>query len=181
MADWITPAVGLLGVIVGAGIQEFRFWRERKEKYQSMVFEKRIEAHQGAYYWCMRLLKVIRPHRLMKEGGLEAVHDELWKATEWLNQNTLYLDNNSRDKMAKFFSFISKTCLKYFKEERGKIDVKKELMLLFENMKEVLSSIEKGIGIKYLPDIEISGERIDINELWKDIEDATEELIKRKD
>jgi hypothetical protein len=30
--DWFSAVMGLVGVLLGVAIQEFRFWRERKDK-----------------------------------------------------------------------------------------------------------------------------------------------------
>jgi hypothetical protein len=122
-----------------------------------MVFEKRLDAHQGAYYWCMRLVKVGRPNTLMKDGGVKAAVEVYWEAAEWLNKNTLYLDENSRAKMAGFLHYMSKASVKYTDEkERRNINIEEEVRNLIKNMDEVLSSIERGIGVKYLPKLEIS-------------------------
>ena len=48
--DWFPAVMTLVGVLIGVGIQELRFWHERKDKYKDMVFEKRLAAYQGAYY-----------------------------------------------------------------------------------------------------------------------------------
>ena len=111
--DWVTAVIGLVGVIVGVGIQEFRIWRERKDKYKDMVFEKRLDAHQGAYYWCMTLFELMLPPKLMKDGGVKVAAEETLKATDWLNKNALYLDEDSRVVMNLFFRYISETCYKY--------------------------------------------------------------------
>lgn len=59
MADWVAPVMGLAGVALGAGIAEFRHWRESRERYQAMSFERRLEAHQEAYYYNQRFYEVL--------------------------------------------------------------------------------------------------------------------------
>jgi hypothetical protein len=147
-----------------------------------MVFEKRLDAHQGAYYWCMRLLKVIRPHRLMKDGGPGVVVAEWWEATEWLNKNALYLDEGSRAKMNDFLYYISVTSPKYLDEkEKNKINVEEELRNLVTNLGDVLSSIKKGVGAEYLPEVQVSGGGMTKGaRVWNELVESTEELIGRE-
>lgn len=48
MSDWVAPVIGLIGVILGVSISEYRYWRESKERYRIITFEKRLETHQEA-------------------------------------------------------------------------------------------------------------------------------------
>lgn len=61
--DWITPLVGFLGLAIGFGYQEYKIRHERKDKYKDMVFGKRLESHQGAYYQCHRLVGFMMPEK----------------------------------------------------------------------------------------------------------------------
>jgi hypothetical protein len=163
MMDWFPAVMALVGVLVGVGVQEFRIWREKKDKYKDMVFEKLLEAHQDAYYWCMRLSGHMRPDRLMRDGGVEAAIKEDQEALEWLNKNALYLDEDSRTKMTSFILYIHETSMKY-KDEKWKknINIEEELLKTLENVVKVTSSLKKGIGVKYLPEQEISIENIEM-------------------
>jgi len=146
-----------------------------------MVFEKRLEAHQGAYYWCMRLSKVNRPHRLTKDGGVEAAVKEFWEADEWLNKNALYLDEGSRAKMAEFLEYTCDTGFKYIDEAgRKNIDIEEEVRKLVKIAREVISSIKKGVGVKYLPEQKISIENIESGKGFAELVESTEELIRRQ-
>ena len=53
MPEWI---VALISVVLGAGISEFRHWRENKEQFRVMTFEKRIQTHQEALSQIYRIL-----------------------------------------------------------------------------------------------------------------------------
>jgi hypothetical protein len=171
--DWFTPLVGFLGVVIGLGFQELRIRRERKDKYKDMVFEKRLDAHQGAYYWCMRLLNLMWAHKLMRDGGVKVAVGEAWEATEWLNKNALYLDEGSRARMNVFFEYVAKTGRKYLDEKRrGNIDIEEETRNLLENLREVVSSIKRGIGVRYLPERGMLG--VDIGR-WE----SDDEVVKR--
>jgi len=179
--DWVTAVIGFIGVVVGAGIQEFRIWRERRDKYKDMVFQKRLDAHQGAHYWCDRLVKSMMPHRLMKAEGVGVATREFWEAQEWLRKNTLYLDEGSRDKLLVFFLYVAETIMKYKDEgQRRNINVKEEARRLSKNGAAVLHSIERGIGFKYLPERKISSESIDAEELLDEAVEGMERIIGRE-
>lgn len=157
MMDWLTAVMGLIGVALGAGIQEFRIWREKKDKYKDMVFEKRLAAHQGAYYCCQRLFNLMTPNLLMIAAGREALRKETWKAYDWFLNNALYLDEVSRKKWIDFFRYVKETGEKYANEtSRKDISVKEETKELEKNVEGVLDAIRKGVGYKYLPKTEIS-------------------------
>jgi hypothetical protein len=181
MMDWFPAVMTLAGVLVGVGVQEFRIWREKKDKYKDMVFEKRLDAHQGAYYWCMTLVKLAMPHRLVKDGGKQALVKGMWEATEWLNKNALYLDEGSLEEMNKFFQYVSETGVKYRGERRGQdINVATEAAELVRNSGEVLGSIKRGIGYKYLPETRISSGDIEADELFDKAVEKMEELIRKE-
>jgi hypothetical protein len=152
MMDWFTPLVGFLGLAIGFGYQEYRFRRERKDKYKDMVFEKRLAAHQDAYYWCMRLFNLMMPNRLMIADGRKNLNKETWEAHEWLTKNALYLDEVSAEKWIDFFEYVQETCQKYENEtSRKDINVKEETKELRKHTEEVVAAIRKGVGYKYLP------------------------------
>ena len=153
--DWATAVITLAGVIAGVGIEEFRFWRERKDKYKDMVFEKRLDAHQGAYYWCTRLLDVMWPHKLMRDEGVRGAMKEGQGALDWLGKNALYLDEDSRIGMDVFIDYMCETAYKYVDEKgRKNINVEEETGKLLQNSREVVSRIKRGVGVKYLPEPE---------------------------
>ena len=57
--EWLTGLFTLLGVSLGIGIGELRRWQERKERFQLMTFEKRLETHQAAYFWFYSLYQAL--------------------------------------------------------------------------------------------------------------------------
>ena len=179
MMDWFPAVMTLVGVLVGMGVQEFRIWREKKDKYKDMVFEKRLDAHQGAYYWVTRLLKLMVPPKLMKDGGAEVAFKETEKANEWLDKNALYLDENSRIKMLNFIIYIHETLRKYEDEEgRSNINIKAETMELYEKSGDLLSNIERGIGVKYLHKQKTS-ENIEVQKLLDKAVERMEESVRK--
>ena len=176
--DWLSAVIGLVGVLAGLGVGQFTISRERKDRYKNMVFQKRLDAHQGAYYWCMRLTALMRPDRLMREGGVRRAIEKNWEALEWLNKNALYLDNNSRLKMMGFVRYIGETSLKYKDEKwRTEVRIKEETLNVLMRGGEVAAAVEKGIGVDYLPKQKILAESI----RWIEIEQDLEKIVKSKD
>ena len=179
--DWFPAVMGLVGVAVGVGIQEFRIWRERKDKYKDMIFEKRLETHQGAYYRCQRLVDFMMPDALVEDEGVKALIDELWEYKEWLDKNTLYLDGDSRAKINMLINYAVRTAKKYRDEEWiKKIDVGKETAQLHKNIVEVLMSIKRGVGVDYLPEEKVQIEDSYLYELFGEVVERAERRVKRK-
>jgi hypothetical protein len=181
MMDWFPAVMALVGVLVGVGVQELRLWRERKDKYKDMIFEKRVEAHQGAYYRCYRLQEFLLPYRLVKDGGIKALDGELYRYKDWLNKNALYLDGVSRTKIYMFLYYAVKTGRKYGDRQWIKnMDVREETLALNGNLAETLNSIQKGIGVKYLPEEEIQIEGSLVEGLVGDVVEGMERMVREE-
>jgi hypothetical protein len=179
--DWLTPLVGFLGLGIGLGYQEYRIRRERKDKYKDMIFEKRVEAHQGAYYRCYRLQEFLLPYRLVKDGGTKALDGEFYKYKDWLNKNALYLDGVSRIKIHMFLYYAVKTGRKYGDKQWIKnMNVKEQTLELNRNLAETLESIQKGIGVKYLPEEEIQIEDSLVEGLVGDVVEGMEKMVREQ-
>ena len=179
--DWFPAVMTLVGVLIGVAIQEFRFWRERKDKYKDMIFEKRLEAHQGAYYRCHRLVDFMMPYKLVEDGGIKALADELFEYRGWLSRNALYLAGDSRTKINMFLYYAVKTARKYEDEEWIKdMNVKEETLELNTNLVEVLLNIRKGIGVEYLPEEKIQIEDSYLEELLGDVVESAERMVKKQ-
>jgi len=179
--DWFPAVMTLVGVLVGLGFQEFRFRRERKDRYKDMIFEKRLEAHQGAYHRCFRLLEFMFPYRLMRGGGEAALLDEMVEYSDWLNKNTLYLDRDSRTKINLLFDYAMTRIEKYRdKEWVANINVKEEMVELSARMVEVVVSISKGVGVEYLPEGKLRIEGGVVQRIVRDAVERMEEMVRRE-
>ena len=155
--DWFSAVMVLIGAGIAVGAQELRIWREKQDKYKDMVFEKRLAAHQDAYYWCVRLFNLMMPNSLMIADGRKNLNKETWKAHEWFTKNALYLDEVSVEKWIDFLEYVKETGQKYESETiRKDISVKEETKELRKNVEEVVAAIRKGVGYKYLPEAKIS-------------------------
>jgi TPR repeat protein len=133
--EWITGLFTLLGAAIGAGISEYRNWRERKNRLRIMTFEKRLEAHQKAYYWCHKLNEVLN---ISNKSEIHRISNE---AREWWNNNSLYLDAVSRSKMVGLFNLAHMYADDH---ESGNY--------VWERLWETFKAIVSGIGFEYLPE-----------------------------
>lgn len=134
--DWLTGLFTLLGIALGAGISEYRHWREGRERFRVMTFEKRLAAHQKAYYWWNNL------NRVLNFGDAEQIRKIANKAREWWNGNCLFLDTNSRRDMVELinYSFMYASDSKTAQEH------------IWEQVMKTAKSIVSGIGFEYLPE-----------------------------
>jgi hypothetical protein len=179
--DWFPAVMTLVGVLIGVGIQEFRYWHERKDKYKDMVFEKRLEVHQGAYYRCHRLVGFMMPEKLVEDGGIEALADELGEYREWISKNALYLASDSKIKMNMFFHYAFKKGKKYADKEGIKtMNVKEETLELTKNFVEVLASVERGVGVEYLPEENIEIEVSYLQEIFGEAVESKERMMDKQ-
>ena len=91
----------ILTFLVGAAVPTFINWLqrkderkkfdlERKDKYKLFAIEKRLEAHQQAFYHWRKLLLVIHGR------DIEQTTRTLKDAQEFWNLNCLYLENKTR-------------------------------------------------------------------------------------
>jgi hypothetical protein len=180
--EWFPAVMTLVGVLVGVGIQEVRIQRERRDKYKDMVFERRLDAHQGAFYECMRLINFVRPDSLVIDGGVAKAVKETFEAHEWLNKNALYLDVDSRTKISELFNSIYEMAFKYYKDDkwRESINIGEETRKLVDKMAEVIGCIQRGIGAEYLPERKGLTESIDTEQRLAELIEAEERLIEEK-
>jgi len=96
--------VGLIGIIIGVILSELIRWlRERgegEEKYRVMLYEKRLEVHQKAFYYVEQLMDQLRGYferyEYPNRDELAAIYRE---ARGFYYSNSLYLDELSRAEM----------------------------------------------------------------------------------
>jgi hypothetical protein len=162
MADWVTPVVGLGGVIVGGLLGLLPYWLSRSDQYRIMTFEKRLQAYQEAYalvhevhhnYNEVTLYKDPIDGEIMSEK-LESLFTAVTKATNWYFSNLLYVDENTRNKFA-FFLARYRTHV-YHKTIKSQAELVKELKdekATYESIFDVYAAIGKGVGIKHLPQV----------------------------
>jgi hypothetical protein len=181
MMDWFTPFVGFLGLAIGLGYQEYRIRRERKDKYKDMIFEKRLDAHQEIYCRLKGLLEFMSPDKLMKEGGAKVLRKELLECAKCVDRNALYLARDCRREIIVFLDYARKKGNRYVDEEWVKsVDVKREMGELIHSMRAVLDSVERGVGVEYLPEAKTRLEDSFMQELHEELLDKAERLASKR-
>ena len=143
MSEWAIAIAVIVGTLLGVGIQEFRRWRERGERYQVMTFLKRLEAQQQAFSWCHAL------NVALNQRDPEEIHRVADEARAWWNDNCFFLDTNSRRKMIPLFNAAH-----IYAEgvERGKPGDVQLGDSIWRYLEDALKAITEGVGDKYLPE-----------------------------
>ena len=146
MPDWVLYVIGLIGVVVGAAITEFRQWMDRRERYQVMTFEKRLDAHQTALCWCHKLDQALNsqnPKDISRVAG---------QAREWWSENCLFLDEESRKSMipAIHYSYQYATEIEHPDKYEPEMRMGHHVWNYIDNSRK---AIMEGIGTKYLPEM----------------------------
>lgn len=134
--EWLSGLFALLGVMLGLGIGEFRRLQERKERFRVMTFEKRLEAHQKAYYWWSNL------NRVLNVGEAQEIHKVASEAREWFDNSCLFIDTNTRRGMVRLIN-LSHMYANGNKVAQGTI---------WDCILQTSKSIVMGIGFEYLPE-----------------------------
>jgi hypothetical protein len=144
MEGWFPALMTVVGVFVGFGINEYRYRRERKERYQVMTFEKRLTAHQKAFYWCNKL------NEALNSNDKDRIHNTANRAQEWWNGNCLYLDPASRKNMIGLMN-LSHMYAQRFNSTNPV--VAQAIGTVWERLQETAKAISDGIGVEYLSNI----------------------------
>lgn len=92
----IVPAIGIVGVIVGAFLNEFLRRRNRRELYAPMIFERRLAAYEGlieqVHHGSKVADEVTENDELTKEQRHELISVVVHGMAEFTEKNRLYLD-----------------------------------------------------------------------------------------
>lgn len=92
----IVPSIGIVGVIVGAFLNEFMRRRSRRELYAPKIFEKRLSAYEGlikqVYHGSKVADEVIENSEITKEQRHELISVVVHGMAEFTEKNHLYLD-----------------------------------------------------------------------------------------
>ena len=108
----------VVAFIVGAAVPIFINWLERKEKrklfelerkdkYKLIAVEKRLEAHQKAFYYASLFLKA------MDIKNSEEVKKIFKEAQKFYSNYSLYLNDNIRSKYLEALGFINAYCPRF--------------------------------------------------------------------
>jgi len=156
MTDLTIAVIGLIGVIIGVAIVEIRLWRERKDRYQVITFEKRLEIHQQAFAWCMKISNLLGKSygdvssevATILAGELNKLYNE---ANDWWGSNCLYLDDDSRLSMFTAIGLPLDRAEQLIGDKQATNEFRQQAR---DTLKQTIRHITKGIGSEYLPDID---------------------------
>jgi hypothetical protein len=141
MEESVVAFIGFLGVILGVGIQEFRRWRESKEVYYRMIFQKRLEVHQKAVELCHNLYTALNIDSAKTQ---EATND----FQDWLAANCLYLDSNSRKAIRSLIGYA-----RLYAQTQKRREPSVEAEKVWTQWEKTIEILARGVGVKYLPDL----------------------------
>jgi hypothetical protein len=146
MADWLAPVMGLAGVILGMGISEYRRWREEKEQYRLMTFDKRLKTYQEALHLQDKILGSMTLYNSLtdksedRKESLDETMTELW---DWYITNCILLDRDTNEKIVEVMLMLQEH-----------IDVNKQINNAnYKQIHELRKTIVAGIGVKHLPEL----------------------------
>lgn len=156
MNGWIGAIIGFIGVILGIVIVEVRLWRERKERYQVVTFEKRLEVHQQAFSWCVKMATHLGQSYgeiSSDEANLHSITlNELYEeATDWYGNNCLYLDEASRKSIFDAIGLLLDRAEQLMNNTR---ETSQFVQQARKTVGKTMRYIANGLGVKYLPDID---------------------------
>ncbi|MBI2860645.1 MAG: hypothetical protein HYX91_03965 [Chloroflexi bacterium] len=134
MPEWI---IALISVVLGAGISEFRHWRENRERFRVMTFEKRLHTHQEALSQIYRIWHDTYDNKL----NFDDKNVSIKKAIMWWEDNQLLLDYASRRQMQDLFSAAY-----------HHLDGTDKPSVFDKTWRKTRETIYKGIGSKHLLD-----------------------------
>ena len=100
----IGAAIPIIGILIQRRDKNKLFEIERKDKFKLAALDKRLEAHQKAYALCSKMLEV------MDSQDEAEVKNIISDARTLLANYSLYLGENTRNKMAKAIGFFNAYC-----------------------------------------------------------------------
>ena len=122
----------IAGVIVGWLITLLKFRIERKDRFRMAAIDKRLEAHQKAYSYCMHALDK------MFSNDEEVIKHIYQEGLTIMENHSLYLENGTRKKMVESLGFLRAYCPKdKYVSEFDPSDRKKEIERFHRESKKV--------------------------------------------
>lgn len=97
-------AVGLLGVLIGAGVtilyQHFNAISERRHQLRLAALERRLEVHQEAFILWREIIKHLH------DDSDEEIGRIVLRCEEWWETNCLYLTADARQAFSRAYHFV---------------------------------------------------------------------------
>ena len=97
----------VIAFVAGAIVPVILNWLERRDSYKFIAVEKRLEAHQKAYYQCMQFFKAMD---IKDENEIKKIFKN---GQEFFASYSLYLNDNIRKKYIEALGFVNAYCPKH--------------------------------------------------------------------
>jgi len=148
----------IIAFVVGAAVPIFLNWLERREKrkqfglerkdkYKLVAVEKRLEAHQRAFYHWGKLSEIIH------EPDIENRNIVLLEARKFFFENSLYLEKKTRQEFYITINRVSNypnmiSIWKHSKDGPAKIKAYEELMKDWEAIQDLPKIIQNDVELE---------------------------------
>lgn len=149
MPDWAVAIIGPICLLLGIAISEFRQWRQERNKYKFVTFEKRLTVHQEAYNLASEIGWMF--FEQLTGQGMPTSDDLTSKSSKmrtWWRGNCLWLDKASRKAFLDLVNHAEVYAESYDPDDAAKC---------LEFAKIATKKIAGGIGEQHLPDIKPIG------------------------
>ena len=162
METWGYVIAVVLGVAISELIRLFHDWQERHEKYRLMIYEKRLEAHQEAFYWVRELNRLFTGSMAdMDQDRVDKIKEIINKVDTWWGSHCFYLDDKSSDSVLEVMTRSEELIGAYgdfvlpyrsnAEPDREQYEKwKKERWQLTVFIDRTWRTLEKGIGMKHI-------------------------------
>ena len=159
METWGYVIAVVLGVAISELIRWFHDWREGHEKYRLMLYEKRLEAHQSAFYWVRELNKSFPGSPAdMDQDRVDKIKEIMNKLDTWWASHCFYLDekscNSVLDVVTRSQELIYFYVLPYRSNDEPDSEQyekwRKERWQLTHSIDHTRRTLEEGIGMKHI-------------------------------
>lgn len=152
MPDWVLATIGPVCLLLGFGVSELRQWRQERDRYKFMTFEKRLTVHQEAYKLTSdigQLFFDLLTGEGMPSGG--ELGPDVADMRKWWRGNCLWLDKASRKIFLDFINSVERYAESYDSEDAQKC---------FDLVETTTKTIVRGIGEQYLPDVHPKSKKV---------------------
>ena len=127
----------IVGVVVGWLISVYQFKSERKDKFRLASIEKRLEAHQLAYSYCMKAFDT------MFSDDNEVIRKIIKEGQTFMSNFSLYLEKGTRRKMVDVIGFFNAYCPKIKFLEGYEISERNKALKTFHAKSKVIFELAK--------------------------------------
>jgi len=162
MDEWGYVIAVVVGIILSEVIRWSRDWREGKEKYKVMLYEKRLEAHQKAFSYVRQLMLRATTSYFSfafdmddksdfdREFNNKEIKRLLLELNDFFDSNCLYLDEQSRSEIMRSIVVTGSAYDNFITENLSKEELTEKLKDSSDQLHKTQGVIVTGIGMKHI-------------------------------